>query len=204
MMEQIQEKALMEGLFAFWDEGVSPFHSAAAACALLEQAGYRLCPESQPWVLEAGGRYYTTRNGTAVLAWRMPKGRLTGWHVTASHGDSPTWRLKVPDVTEGGYLKAETEGYGGMIASTWLDRPLGVAGRLLVRTGDGVESRLVAPRQALLCIPICASTLTGRPTPARPGTSRWTCSPLRAGRGRPPDGSAGPGSRGGDPGYPGP
>ena len=153
MMEQIQEKALMEGLFAFLDEGVSPFHSAAAACALLEQAGYRLCPESQPWVLEAGGRYYTTRNGTAVLAWRMPKGRLTGWHVTASHGDSPTWRLKVPDITEGGYLKAETEGYGGMIASTWLDRPLGVAGRLLVRTGDGVESRLVAPRQALLCIP---------------------------------------------------
>ena len=119
-MEQIQEKALLEGLFAFLDEGVSPFHSAAAACALLEQAGYRLCPESQPWVLEAGGRYYTTRNGTAVLAWRMPKGRLTGWHVTASHGDSPTWRLKVPDVTEGGYLKAETEGYGGMIASTWL------------------------------------------------------------------------------------
>ena len=73
--------------------------------------------------------------------------------MTASHGDSPTWRLKVPDITEGGYLKAETEGYGGMIASTWLDRPLGVAGRLLVRTGDGVESRLVAPRQALLCIP---------------------------------------------------
>ena len=83
----------------------------------------------------------------------MPRGRLAGWHVTASHGDSPTWRLKVADIAEGGYLKAETEGYGGMIASTWLDRPLSVAGRLLVRTEAGVESRLVAPDRALLCIP---------------------------------------------------
>ena len=143
----------LEGLFDFLDRGVSPFHAAAAACEILERAGYTLCPEGRPWRLEAGGRYYTTRNGTAVLAWRMPRGRLTGWHAAASHSDSPTWRLKVLDIAEGGYLKAETEGYGGMIASTWLDRPLSVAGRLLVRTGGGVESRLVAPDRALLCIP---------------------------------------------------
>ena len=149
----MDEQALLDGLFAFLDGSVSPFHAAAAACRLLEEAGYTLCPESQPWKLEAGGRYYTTRNGTAVLAWRMPRGKLAGWHVTASHGDSPTWRLKVADIAEGGYLKAETEGYGGMIASTWLDRPLSVAGRLLVRTAAGVETRLVAPDRALLCIP---------------------------------------------------
>ena len=134
----------LDGLFAFLDESVSPFHAAAAACALLEKAGYTRCAEGQPWQLEAGGRYYTTRNGTAVLAWRMPRGTLAGWHVTASHSDSPTWRVKVADIAEGGYLKAETEGYGGMIASTWMDRPLSVAGRLLV---------LVAPGRALLCIP---------------------------------------------------
>ena len=84
------EQTLLEGLFGFLDKSVSPFHSAAAACEILEQEGYTLCPEGQPWKLEAGGRYYTTRNGTAVLAWRMPQGKLTGWHVTASHGDSPT------------------------------------------------------------------------------------------------------------------
>src|SRR5699024_460120 len=149
----MDERMLLDGLFAFLDQSVSPFHGAAAACRLLEKAGYTLCPESQPWKLEAGGRYYTTRNGTAVLAWRMPRGKLAGWHVTASHGDSPTWRLKAADIAEGGYLKAETEGYGGMIASTWLDRPLSVAGRLLVRTAVGVETRLVAPDRALLCIP---------------------------------------------------
>ena len=146
-------QSLLKGLFGFLDKSVSPFHSAAAACEMLEQEGYTLCPEGQPWKLEQGGRYYTTRNGTAVLAWRMPQGRLTGWHVTASHGDSPTWRIKVPDIGEGGYLKAETEGYGGMIVPTWLDRPLSVAGRLLVKTADGVETRLVAPDRALLCIP---------------------------------------------------
>ena len=147
------EQSLLKGLFGFLDKSVSPFHSAAAACEMLEQEGYTLCPEGQPWKLEQGGRYYTTRNGTAVLAWRMPQGKLTGWHVTASHGDSPTWRIKVPDIKDGGYLKAETEGYGGMIAPTWLDRPLGVAGRLLVKTAQGVETRLVAPDRALLCIP---------------------------------------------------
>ena len=98
----MDERMLLDGLFAFLDQSVSPFHGAAAACRLLDKAGYTLCPESRPWKLEAGGRYYTTRNGTAVLAWRMPRGRLSGWHVTASHGDSPTWRLKVADIAEGG------------------------------------------------------------------------------------------------------
>ena len=147
------QQSLLDGLFAFLDKSVSPFHSAAAACEILEKEGYTLCPEGQAWQLNEGGRYYTTRNGTAVLAWRMPQGKLTGWHATASHSDSPTWRIKVPDIKEGGYLKAETEGYGGMIASTWLDRPLSVAGRLLVKTADGVKTRLVAPDRALLCIP---------------------------------------------------
>ncbi len=154
MKEQyMEQQAVLDGLFAFLDAGVSPFHAAAEAGRLLEAAGYTLCPEGRPWQLAPGGRYYTTRNGTAVLAWRMPRGKLAGWHVTASHSDSPTWRIKTPDIAEGGYLKAETEGYGGMIASTWMDRPLRVAGRLLVRTGDGVETRLVAPERALLCIP---------------------------------------------------
>ncbi len=151
--QYIHEKFTLDGLFAFLDQSVSPFHAAAAASGILQRAGYKFCPEGQPWKLEQGGRYYTTRNGSAVVAWRMPCGSLTGWHATASHGDSPTWRLKVADIAEGGYLKAETEGYGRMIASTWLDRPLSVAGRLLVRTKTGVESRLVAPDRALLCIP---------------------------------------------------
>lgn len=92
------------------------------------------CPESAAWELAPGGKYYTTRNGSAVLAWRMPKGELTGWHAAASHSDSPTWRIKQFDTEDKVFAKAEVEGYGGMIMPSWLDRPLTVAGRLLVRT----------------------------------------------------------------------
>ena len=144
----------VEGLFDFLNAGVSAFHSTAAAVKLLEENGYQNCPESAAWELVPGGRYYTTRNGSAVLAWRMPKGELTGWQVTASHSDSPTWRIKQLD---GGkdtvFAKAETEGYGGMIMPTWLDRPLSVAGRILVRTENGIRSLLVHPDRALAVIP---------------------------------------------------
>ncbi len=71
----------MEELFRFLDAGVSAFHSTAAAAAILEAEGYVNCPESAAWELAPGGKYYTTRNGSAVLAWRMPKGELTGWHA---------------------------------------------------------------------------------------------------------------------------
>ena len=150
----MQNKAFsMEDLFAFLNAGVSAFHSTAAAAAILEAEGYRNCPESAAWHLVPGGKYYTTRNGSAILAWRMPKGPLTGWHAAASHSDSPTWRIKTLDGADHGFARAEVEGYGGMLMSTWFDRPLSVAGRLLVRTADGVESRLVHPERALACIP---------------------------------------------------
>ena len=143
----------MEELFRFLDAGVSAFHSTAAAAAILEAEGYVNCPESAAWELAPGGKYYTTRNGSAVLAWRMPKGELTGWHAAASHSDSPTWRIKQFHTEDGVFAKAEVEGYGGMIMPSWFDRPLTVAGRLLVRTGSGIESRLVCPDRALACIP---------------------------------------------------
>ena len=101
----------IEELFRFLDAGVSAFHSTAAAAAILEAEGYVNCPESAAWELTPGGKYYTTRNGSAVLAWRMPKGELTGWHAAASHSDSPTWRIKQFDTEDKVFAKAEVEGY---------------------------------------------------------------------------------------------
>ena len=94
----------IEELFRFLDAGVSAFHSTAAASAILEAEGYVNCPESAAWELAPGGKYYTTRNGSAVLAWRMPKGELTGWHAAASHSDSPTWRIKQFDTEDNLWL----------------------------------------------------------------------------------------------------
>ena len=146
----------VEGLFDFLNAGVSAFHSTAAAVKILEENGYQNCPESAAWELVPGGRYYTTRNGSAVLAWRMPKGTLTGWHVTASHSDSPSWKIKADTVENDGCRRLSVEGYGGMIMSTWLDRPLTVGGRALVKTEDGIESRLVYLDRDLLVIPSLA------------------------------------------------
>ena len=150
----MQNKAFsMEDLFAFLNAGVSAFHSTAAAAAILEAEGYRNCPESAAWHLVPGGKYYTTRNGSAVLAWRMPKGPLTGWHAAASHSDSPTWRIKTLDGADHGFARAEVEGYGGMLMSTWFDRPLSVAGRVFVRANGEIVEKLVSVDRDLLVIP---------------------------------------------------
>lgn len=144
----------IDGLFNFLNAGVSAFHSTAAAAAILEENGYQNCPESAAWQLAPGGKYYTTRNGSAIMAWRMPKGPLTGWHAAASHSDSPTWRVKKLDCAEDKvFAKAETEGYGGMIMPSWLDRPLSVAGRVLVRRENGLDMRLVDMKKDMALIP---------------------------------------------------
>ena len=148
---------LINDLFDFLNEGVSPFHAVAAAEQRLAAAGYHKLAEGAPWQLAAGGKYYTTPNQSALMAWRMPTdGTLTGWHAVASHCDVPTWRVKNTSVPDKYYAKAATEGYGGMLMYSWLDRPLSVAGRVLVRTEEGVKAKLFAPDRDLLCIPSVA------------------------------------------------
>ena len=144
---------MKDALFAFLDEGVSPWHAAAAAAKRLEDAGFARLEETEEWKLEPGKGYYTTRSGSAVVAWRMPEGMVRSWRVTASHSDSPAWRIKSLDRKKEGCLTPEVEGYGGMDMASWLNRPLTLAGRVVVRTAEGVESRLICPDQDLLCIP---------------------------------------------------
>lgn len=146
----------LESVFEFLNRGVSPWHAAAEAAARLEQAGYLRLEESRIWELRAGQGYYVTRNGSAVLAFRVPEGPIEGWRIALSHGDSPTWRIKNTAVEKAGYTKLETEGYGGMLMGTWLDRPLTVAGRVVVRTDRGLETRLAYLDQDLLVIPSVA------------------------------------------------
>ena len=138
---------------AYLDAGVSPFHVVANTARILTEAGFTRLEESQPWQLEKGGKYFTTRNGSSLIAWRMPGETLGGWRGAAAHSDSPTYRITASKVDDPRYARARVEGYGGMRPATWIDRPLTVAGRVLVRTENGVESRLVCPDKDLLCIP---------------------------------------------------
>ena len=134
----------------------SPFHAVETLRQQLAEAGYRELREDEPWTLERGGRYLVSRGGTALIAFRVPEGEWRGFLLTASHCDSPTFRVKGTLAGPENYLRLSVEPYGGMIMSTWMDRPLTLAGRGIFRRGGGVESRLIYVDRDLLVIPSLA------------------------------------------------
>ena len=147
---------MLDDLFEFLQGAVTPYHAAVIAAAWLDAAGYTRLEEADYWNLDAGKGYYITRNGSSVIAWRVPEHAIGGWRIAASHSDSPCWKIKNEKVENDGCSRLSVEGYGGMIMSTWLDRPLTVAGRVMVKTEDGIESRLVNIDEDLLVIPSLA------------------------------------------------
>lgn len=147
---------MYDDLVEFLQESVTPFHAAVTAESWLRAAGFTRLEEADYWNLEPGKGYYTTRNGSSVVAWRVPDHAIGGWRIVASHSDSPTWKIKTDIVENDGCRRLSVEGYGGMIMSTWLDRPLTVGGRVIVKTEDGIESRLVCIDRDLLVIPSLA------------------------------------------------
>lgn len=135
----------IDGLQSFLRRSVSAFHAAEAVCEELRAAGFCELRESERWELAPLGRYFVTRNRSSVIAFTVPERGFAPVCAVASHTDSPCFRIKERGEQEvqGKYVVLNTERYGGMILSSWMDRPLGVAGRLLVRTERGLEARLV-------------------------------------------------------------
>ena len=149
-------------MLEFIQKSPTCFHAISQLKEMLKAAGYREWKESEEWKAEAGGKYYVTRNDSSLIALHIPvsesvKGFETvkGFHITASHSDSPAFKVKeAPEMAvEGQYVKLNTEKYGGMILSTWLDRGLSVAGRIVVKEADGLASKLVNIDKDLLVIP---------------------------------------------------
>ena len=137
-----QERETARELVDFIAECPSMFHTAQAACARLDAAGFTHLPESHAWDVAPGGRYYTTRNGSSVIAFAVGERALDNrdafhFQLAAAHADSPTFKVKSVPELEGpeGYVRLNVEAYGGMIDYTWFDRPLSLAGRVLVRNG---------------------------------------------------------------------
>ncbi len=145
-----------EDMLAFIKKSPTCFHAVSLIREMLTEAGYREWKEEEDWKAEAGGKYFVTRNDSSLIALHLPDAeQIKGFHITATHGDSPAFKLKeVPQMTvEGQYVKLNTEKYGGMILSTWLDRALSVAGRIVVKEGEALSSRLVNIHKDLLVIP---------------------------------------------------
>ena len=143
----------IEELMAFLDASHSVYHAAKNVADMLENEGYTRLYETEKWELVPGGKYYLIRGGTAVLAFRIPQGEPAGFLMTASHADRPTFKVKENGELEGKYTRLATEKYGGMLMAPWLDRPLSIAGRVMVQTDAGVEARLVDIDRDLLLIP---------------------------------------------------
>lgn len=161
-MEEKREEELSRGLLQFIQDSPSVFHVIDNMKRRLEEAGFVERRERDRWELRPGGAYYVTRNDSSLIAFRLPEVfsqeecPFKGYHIVAAHSDSPTFKVKAQSetVAEKRYVRLNVEKYGGMILSTWLDRPLSVAGRVAVRRiGGGVDTRLVNLDRDLLVIP---------------------------------------------------
>lgn len=141
-------------LFDFIAESPTPFHTVKNVREILKEKGYIELCESEKWNIEPGKGYCVTRNGSSVIAFRVPKKEFSGFMLTASHCDSPCFKIKEnAELADNFYVRLSTEKYGGMLCSTWLDRPLAVAGRVTVRTENGISVRLVDTKETCAIIP---------------------------------------------------
>lgn len=144
----------------FVADGVTPYHVVAAMASRLEDAGFTALDEADAWSLSSGDQRYIVRDGGSVIALRVGTRSPVdaGLRMVGAHTDSPTLKVRpTEDVRRHGYAQVGVEPYGGLLAHTWLDRDLTLAGRVAVLDGDGtVTIRLVDLRRPLLRIPSLA------------------------------------------------
>jgi len=143
---------ILKDLMDFLDSSVTMFHAINECEKVLQRSGFTYLPENEKWNINKG-KYYTKRNSSSLIAFDIAEGDYH-FQISAAHSDSPTFKLKDRPVIEAnGYLKLNVEGYGGMINATWLDKPLTLAGRVMVNTDKGIETRLLHIDRDLLIIP---------------------------------------------------
>ncbi len=147
-----------QALFDYIRACPTAYHATAYTASILERAGYTCLPEYADWELEAGKGYFTTRNGSSLIAFRIPlTDDFEGFMMTAAHGDSPCFKIKEnAEISDGHHIRLSVEKYGGMLCASWTDRPLSVAGRVTVRTENGLAIRLADLPNPCAVIPAVA------------------------------------------------
>jgi aspartyl aminopeptidase len=144
----------VRGMLTFIDASPSPFHACEQAGERLEAAGFARLAESEPWP-SGPGRHYVRRGGSLV-AWATHPGLPAGtpFRIIGAHTDSPNLRVKPhPDAGRAGYRQLAVEVYGGALLNSWLDRDLGLSGRVVVRDGAGPAERLLLVDRPLFRVP---------------------------------------------------
>ncbi|KAL9335347.1 hypothetical protein Peur_072528 [Populus x canadensis] len=162
-MQKMQENSVASELINFLNASPTAFHAVEEAKRRLRNAGYEQVTERQDWDLEAGKRYFFTRNHSTIVAFAIGNKfeAGNGFYIVGAHTDSPCLKLKpVSKVTKGGYLKVGVQTYGSGLWHTWFDRDLTVAGRVIVKEEkDGSVSyshRLVRIEEPILRVPTIA------------------------------------------------
>ena len=152
---QPTDREATEALLAFIRSSPTAYQATGQIARILEEAGFSRLEEAQPWQPEPGAGYYVTRNQSAVIAFRTPREAPAQMLLAASHTDSPMFKLKADCLSPafGTYLRLNTEVYGGTVLSSWLDRPLSLAGRVVLRRQGRYEACGVVLDRDLLLIP---------------------------------------------------
>jgi aspartyl aminopeptidase len=158
-VKMTQELKYAQELVDFLYESPTAFHAVESVKSMLSPLGFKELKEEEKWDLVKGGKYYIVKNESAIVAFTVGEGEIeeNGFKIIGSHTDSPTFRVKPsPEiVSESSYVKLNTEVYGGPILNTWLDRPLSLAGRVVLRSENPLypQIRLVNIKKPILIIP---------------------------------------------------
>ena len=145
-------------MLEFIDVSPTCFHVVENLKKELIKNGYEELDEKKEWKLKKG-KYFVTRNDSSIISFRIPKKDFKGFYMIASHSDSPSFKIKENPEMEasGAYVKLNVEKYGGMLCAPWFDRPLSVAGRVLVKDKkNGIVSKLVNVDRDLVMLPSLA------------------------------------------------
>ena len=151
----MKKERINEKLFSFIEKSPSPFHAIKNCEEILGEKGYTKLKENEEWVLTPQGKYFVTRNDSSLIAFSIPEGPFQGFHMAAAHSDSPCFKLKenMEMDVEKSYTKLNVEPYGGMVYSSWFDRPLSIAGRIVTKEGAKLvnleKDSLIIPNMAI-------------------------------------------------------
>ena len=145
-------------LINFLDANPSPFHVIDSLRKMYEKAGFKRLFEKERFEIKRGENYFVTRNNSSIVAFRVPKEDFKGFNITSAHSDSPTFKIKAnAEITvENNFVKLNVEKYGGMLIAPWFDRPLGIAGRVMIKNGEKIEEKLLHIDKDIIMMPSLA------------------------------------------------
>lgn len=145
MENKIKEESINKLLLDLFNNSYNEYFAISNIKKLLDENGFICLLENEKYEISLGKSYYILRDGSSIIAFKVPE-KLDELYfkIVASHSDSPVLKIKEnPTVIENGYSKLKVEKYGGMIVSSWLDKPLGIAGRVCYKNGNAITTRLV-------------------------------------------------------------